>query len=137
VILVGTQAIEVGIDFNIDNLYTEISPIDSLIQRIGRVGRRSGNANVYVFGIENELPYHKKLIENTQDILSDIDKINLNNINKVTEVIDKVYTENVIKELSERGDTLYLRSIEYLEQLHLFAYPPNEVRNKIRPSFYI
>ena len=137
VILVGTQAIEVGIDFNIDNLYTEISPIDSLIQRIGRVGRHSGNANVYVFGIENELPYHKKLIENTQDILSDIDKINLNNINKVTEVIDKVYTENVIKELSERGDTLYLRSIEYLEQLHLFAYPPNEGEFLIRPSFYI
>ena len=137
VILVGTQAIEVGIDLNIDNLYTEISPIDSLIQRIGRVGRHSGSANVYVFNVENELPYHKKLIENTQDILSDIDKINLNNINKVTEVIDKVYTENVIKELSERGDTLYLRSIEYLEQLHLFAYPPDEGKFLIRPSFYI
>jgi CRISPR-associated endonuclease/helicase Cas3 len=137
VILVGTQAIEVGIDLNIDNLYTEISPIDSLIQRIGRVGRRSGNANVYVFNVENELPYHKKLIENTQGILSDIDKIDLNNINKVTEVIDKVYTENVVKELSERGDMLYLRSIEYLEQLHLFAYPPNEGEFLIRPSFYI
>jgi len=137
VILVGTQAIEVGIDLSIDNLYTEISPIDSLIQRIGRVGRHSGSANVYVFNVENELPYHKKLIENTKDILSDIDKIDLNNIDKVTEVIDKVYTENVIKELSERGDTLYLRSIEYLEQLHLFAYPPDEGKFLIRPSFYI
>jgi hypothetical protein len=137
VILVGTQAVEVGIDLNIDNLYTEISPIDSLIQRIGRVGRHSGSANIYVFNVENELPYHKKLIENTQGILSDIDKIDLNNINKVTEVIDKVYTENVIRELSERGDTLYLRSIEYLEQLHLFAYPPDEGKFLIRPSFYI
>ena len=137
VILVGTQAVEAGIDLNIDNLYTEISPIDSLIQRIGRVGRHSGSANVYVFGIENELPYHKKLIENTQGILSDIDKIDLNNVDKVTEVIDKVYTENVIRELSEKGDTLYLRSIEYLEQLHLFAYPPNEGEFLIRPSFYI
>jgi CRISPR-associated endonuclease/helicase Cas3 len=137
VILVGTQAIEVGIDLNIDNLYTEISPVDSLIQRIGRVGRRSGSANVYVFNVENELPYHKKLIENTQGILSDIDKIDLNNVDKVTEVIDKVYTENVVKELSEKGDTLYLRSIEYLEQLHLFAYPPNEGKFLIRPSFYI
>ena len=137
VILVGTQAIEVGIDLNIDNLYTEISPVDSLIQRIGRVGRRSGSANIYVFNVENELPYHKKLIENTQGILSDIDKIDLNNIDKVTEVIDKVYTENVVKELSERGDMLYLRSIEYLEQLHLFAYPPNEGEFLIRPSFYI
>jgi CRISPR-associated endonuclease/helicase Cas3 len=137
VILVGTQAIEVGIDLNIDNLYTEISPIDSLIQRIGRVGRHSGSANVYVFNVENELPYHKKLIENTKDILSDIDKIDLNNVDKVTEVIDKVYTENVIRELSEKGDTLYLRSIEYLEQLHLFAYPPDEGEFLIRPSFYI
>ncbi len=137
VILVGTQAIEVGIDLNIDNLYTEISPIDSLIQRIGRVGRHSGSANVYIFSVENELPYHKKLIENTKDILSDIDKIDFNNVDKVTEVIDKVYTENVVKELSERGDMLYLRSIEYLEQLHLFAYPPDEGEFLIRPSFYI
>jgi CRISPR-associated endonuclease/helicase Cas3 len=137
VILVGTQAIEVGIDLNIDNLYTEISPVDSLIQRIGRVGRRSGSANIYVFNVENELPYHKKLIENTQGILSDIDKIDLNNVDKVTEVIDRVYIEDVIKELSERGDMLYLRSIEYLEQLHLFAYPPNEGEFLIRPSFYI
>jgi len=137
VILVGTQAVEVGIDLSIDNLYTEISPIDSLIQRIGRVGRHSGSANIYVFNVENELPYHKKLIENTQDILSDIDKIDLNNVDKVTEVIDKVYTENVIRELSERGNTLYLRSIEYLEQLHLFAYPPDEGKFLIRPSFYI
>ncbi len=137
VILVGTQAIEVGIDLNIDNLYTEISPIDSLIQRIGRVGRHSGSANVYIFSVENELPYHKKLIEDTKDILSDIDKIDFNNVDKVTEVIDKVYTENVIKELSEKGDMLYLRSIEYLEQLHLFAYPPDEGEFLIRPSFYI
>ncbi len=35
-ILVGTQAIEVGIDFSFDKLYTELSPMDSLMQRIGR-----------------------------------------------------------------------------------------------------
>ena len=39
-VLVGTQAIEVSLDIDFDELYTEVSPIDSQIQRWGRVNRK-------------------------------------------------------------------------------------------------
>ncbi len=39
-ILVSTQVVEVSLDIDADYLYTEIAPIDSLIQRMGRVLRR-------------------------------------------------------------------------------------------------
>ncbi|MCS7135404.1 MAG: CRISPR-associated helicase Cas3', partial [Candidatus Aenigmarchaeota archaeon] len=39
-ILVSTQVIEASLDIDADYLFTEIAPIDSLIQRMGRVMRR-------------------------------------------------------------------------------------------------
>jgi len=38
-LLVGTQAIEVSLDISFDTLYTQIAPVDALVQRIGRVNR--------------------------------------------------------------------------------------------------
>jgi len=39
-ILIATQVVEVSLDIDADYLFTEIAPIDSLIQRMGRVIRR-------------------------------------------------------------------------------------------------
>ena len=57
-LLVATQAVEVSLDIDYNTAYIENAPIDSLIQRLGRVNRggklvdASGNkimANVYLF----------------------------------------------------------------------------------------
>jgi CRISPR-associated endonuclease/helicase Cas3 len=39
-ILVSTQVIEAGVDFDFDVLITDAAPISSIIQRVGRIGRR-------------------------------------------------------------------------------------------------
>lgn len=39
-ILVATQIVEVSLDISYDVLFTEVAPIDALVQRLGRVNRR-------------------------------------------------------------------------------------------------
>lgn len=39
-LLVGTQAIEISLDIDFDELYSEPAPIDALLQRFGRINRR-------------------------------------------------------------------------------------------------
>lgn len=79
-ILVATQVVEASLDLDADVLYTEICPMDALIQRMGRVLRRhkenfklknSDEPNVFVLVFENGLQsgqsrvYHRELIEKT------------------------------------------------------------------------
>lgn len=57
-IAVTTQVIEVGIDIDYDFLYTQVAPLDSLVQRMGRVNRKGRKSidhpNVFIFSVENK-----------------------------------------------------------------------------------
>ncbi|MEM1857142.1 MAG: CRISPR-associated helicase Cas3' [Thermoplasmata archaeon] len=70
-ILVSTQILEVSLDIDFDVMYTEIAPFDALVQRCGRVNRKGekGVCNVYVFNVENPLPYTESQIKSTIEIL--------------------------------------------------------------------
>lgn len=87
-ILIATQVVEAAIDIDADILYTEICPMDALVQRMGRVLRRykedfslSDNAepNVFVLvfkeGYEsgNGRVYDKELIEKTLILFDNVE----------------------------------------------------------------
>lgn len=72
VIWITTQLIEASLDIDYDVLFTEITTLDSLIQRMGRVYRRKGrnidetdNPNIYVL---TQNPSDKGKIYNTEII---------------------------------------------------------------------
>ena len=88
IILVSTQIVEASVDIDFDTLLTEISPIDSQIQRWGRVYRnRFGKdgfpadyteeePNIIVFKVPDLITnriYHRNTIEKTIEQLNDID----------------------------------------------------------------
>lgn len=72
-IAVTTQVVEVSLDIDFDELHTEAAPIDSLIQRFGRVNRnRSANivCPVYIYRVKSGRPYDDlELIKSTVSLL--------------------------------------------------------------------
>jgi CRISPR-associated endonuclease/helicase Cas3 len=68
-VFIATQVVEVGMDISADILVTEISPIDSLIQRAGRCARWGGKGEVYVFDVDKPAPYETDLVKDTKKVL--------------------------------------------------------------------
>jgi len=56
-ILVATQVVEASLDIDADYLFTEIAPIDSLVQRMGRIMRRVDLITGNVKGSDREFKY--------------------------------------------------------------------------------
>lgn len=74
-ILVATQIVEVSLDIDFDVLFTEIAPIDAIVQRAGRINRkgRKGKGKIYIFDVKDDnkgyLPYAKEQIKHAREII--------------------------------------------------------------------
>lgn len=137
VVLVGTQTVEVGVDLNFDVLYTEVSPLDSLVQRVGRIGRKGDRAHAYIYRVEDPAPYVGKLVVETEKLVKEgIDRLAFSDAERARQMLDRMYGRDVVSELSKRGVALLADFMDYFRRLHLFAVPP-EGEVHIRPSIYI
>lgn len=76
VVLVATQAVEVSLDLDFDACFSELAPIESIVQRFGRCNRRGlhSPSPVFVFlkfpqGVRPYLPYIEKHLNAVADVL--------------------------------------------------------------------
>ncbi len=101
VILISTQVIEISLDISCDIMYTELAPADALGQRGGRINRgnkdwrENGNEFVIkVFQPENELPYDREILQNTDKTLES----GIYSYSKLKKVCNEVYGSGYIEE---------------------------------------
>lgn len=125
-ILVATQIVEASVDVDFDILITEISPIDSQIQRWGRIYRnreKEGDykdiePNIIIFtGIDKGTStiYDKRVIEKTIDILKKKENEILN-YEKERKLIEDVFDEKISnKTLKEIYENEIRKNLEWLE----------------------
>ena len=128
VILVGTQAIEVGIDVSSEHLHTDLCPANSLLQRVGRCARYAGEVGtVHVYdtlnkhGKRNYKPYThgdtpseivKQWFDKTWDALPKLASRNVDfQLEKM--LIDRVHTKSDLDNLSNFDDELHSRLLNY------------------------
>ncbi len=111
-IVIGTQVLEQSLDIDFDVLFTDIAPVDLIIQRIGRLHRHKisrpmhlAKPTVYITGINsygdygkgNEFIYEKYLLMKTDHFLTH--KINIPN--DVSPLVQKVYDPTVDKDIKD------------------------------------
>ncbi|MBA7544387.1 hypothetical protein ES705_36742 [subsurface metagenome] len=137
-ILVATQVVEVSLDIDFEILFTDIAPIDSLIQRFGRVNRKKQEncyGNIFIYSKTNIKPYYDYLL----DISFSTIKEGLHEIEEYSNWLDIVYDKlfkdikhknefeksfsegyqayekyiNINEGISKFNDTYELRNIEY------------------------
>jgi CRISPR-associated endonuclease/helicase Cas3 len=136
VIVVATQIIEASVDLDFDAMITEISPIDSQIQRWGRVYRNRDNKdydeeqpNIVIFVGESEdgkikidrgtrAIYDKRVVEKTIEVLKEFEGGTLSYddertmISEVFNKVVKVENPDIIKLI---GDTATLKKLYVTE----------------------
>jgi len=127
IIVVATQIIEASVDLDFDGMITEISPIDSQIQRWGRVYRKrsedyKGEPNIYIFGIIDKRTKNiysgelmEEVLEKTKNILIKFRSKCLNYENEremVKEVFNNKIIANFIEEICKNLEFLKYFSVE-------------------------
>lgn len=134
-ICISTQIVEASLDIDFDVLYTYLSSIDSLIQRMGRVYRKRENSNqlvnvhIYTFKDGIGCVYDKIIYERTLDVLKDYHDQMFLEEEKI-KCMDEVYDR---KELEKtKYMKIYNEKMEYLSNLTALQVEKSEVDNKFR-----
>lgn len=139
-LLIGTQAIEVSLDIDYDVIYTELAPLDALLQRFGRVNRHRFRNNppcpCYVFEARNN---KDKFIYNNEEIiettLAVLRKIEGQNGGVVDEKELQGFMDFVYPHFTEKNMEKFENTYTYLKSSVSRLYPM-ETSKQTEEDFY-
>lgn len=102
-ILIATQIIEAGMDISSSRLWSTLCPIDSLIQREGRLNRWGGEGDFIVVTDRQNVVYDETLVAKTNECLQSIKDMELTwemQLDLVNEILGEFYEKaTTIKKL--------------------------------------
>ena len=98
-ILISTQVIEVGIDITSETMHTEVSTINSIIQRAGRCARfENEEGQIFIYNVDDTRPYNKSIVTDTFSELQSYTEKNLDYVNSQN-IIDNVLTTYELEQI--------------------------------------
>ena len=110
-ICISTQIVEASLDIDFDELHTDMSAADSLLQRMGRVYRnrnyKKDEPNIFIYNSENGVPYvyDKEIYKRSIDYIKSYD-------NKIFTEEDKQDFINKVYDYDELENSEYLSKIK-------------------------
>ncbi len=123
-IIIGTQVLEQSLDIDFDVLFTDLAPIDLLLQRAGRLHRHTiehpnslkepilyvlGTSEIYKFDKGSESIYSKYLLMRTQYYLPDV----INMPQDISRLVQIVYGDNPLELQEDLKDAYAAAKREY------------------------
>lgn len=135
-IWITTQLVEASIDIDFDYLFTELSTIDSLLQRFGRCYRKrefdQENPNIYIYTEEisgKESVYDKDILDLTRKYLNPFDDKVISEKDKIT-LVKKIYSKEELKHTDFYKK--FRSAVHRLNYLDDYQYTNEEAQNILR-----
>ncbi|KAF0194300.1 MAG: CRISPR-associated helicase Cas3 [Bacillota bacterium] len=140
-ILIATQVVEVSLDIDYDTCFTELAPLESLLQRFGRVNRYSKRdpADVFLFAEFNGeqhkyAPYDKTHLQSVLAVLKDFRNSSADGLlreENLQELLDLTYSaemKTALKKILAEKIALFERFV-IREQLPLGMSPAADMED--------